>query len=192
MRLKLDDKVVYVEESVIIVLFVCLLSNVARSYLSNYYICYLFIIFHEFSHMAIAALFGSNVKKINIKLCGLSINLAKRFYGIKAALIYIAGPLSNLLLAFMFYNIPIVFEINICLALVNLIPIKPLDGYNILNLISNSHIEKIISYVSEMMLLIIGILLMINFCNISIIFLLIYIKLEKLYTAKQVEYREFL
>lgn len=191
MKFKLNEKTIYIEESVIIVLFVCLFSKIARDYLSNYYICYLFITFHELSHVAIAALFGSGVKKINIRVCGLSINLTNRFYGIKALLVYLAGPMSNLLLAAIFYNLPIVFEINICLALINIIPIKPLDGFNILNVFVSKKIKKIISYIAELMLLVLGIVIFIKFCNISLIFLLIYIKLEKLNTAKYVQFRHF-
>ena len=115
MRLRLNEKVICIEESAVIVLFVCLLSKIAREYLGNYYICFLFITFHELSHITIAALFGNGVKRINIRLCGLNASLDKSFNGIKALLVYIAGPISNLILAMLFRNIKIVFEINICI-----------------------------------------------------------------------------
>ena len=183
MKLRLNKKVIYIEESVIIVLFVCLLSQIARDYLANYYICFLFITFHELSHITVAVIFGSSVKKINISLCGLSVNLDNNFYGIKAVLVYLIGPVSNILLATLFSNVDIIFEIN-------LVPIKPLDGYNILKQIVSKKILKTISNVTEFVLACIGVILIVKYCNISLIILLIYIKQENLNTAKQLEFKD--
>jgi len=184
MKLKVNEKVIYIEESVIIVLFVCLLSKIAREYLANYYLCFLFIVFHELSHITVALFFGSSVKKINIKLCGLSVNLEKKFKGRKAILVYLAGPIANIILAILFKNIKIVFEINICLALINLIPIKPLDGYNILREIFSKKFLKFVANISEIILTFLGIILIFKYCNISLIMLLLYIKLTTLNSAK--------
>ena len=183
MRIKFSGRTICVEESFVIVLFVCLLSHSARDYFTAYYICYLFIAFHELAHMTAATLFGIYVRRINIRVCGLSINLADKLDGIKAICIYCAGPLSNLLLAVIFKDISLVFEINICLALINLIPLKPLDGYNILNVMVCQNIRNVISRAAEIMLLILGITMFVKYCNISLLFLLIYIKLEKLNSA---------
>ena len=188
MRLKLGDKIIYIEESVIIVLFVCLLSKTARAYLENYYICYLFIVFHELSHMTLAVLLGNSIKKVNIRVCGLNINLRNNLFGMKALIVYLAGPISNLILAALFYKISLVFEINICLAIINLLPIKPLDGYNILKLIAKTNITKIISIIIEIIMFLLAIIILIKYCNISLIFLLIYIKLEELNTAKRLAF----
>jgi len=192
MRLKVKEKIIYIEESVIIVLFVCLLSNIARKYLESYYLCYLFITFHELSHILIASLLGFNLIGIHIRISGLSANLENNYFGFKALLIYLAGPLSNILLATMFSNIKIIFEINLALALINLIPIKPLDGYNILaeileycmNKKVKKSVLKIVSIIIEICLIVISILLFVKYCNISLIILLIYIKLENLNAAK--------
>jgi len=184
MKLRVNEKAIYIEEGVIIVLFVCLFSKIARAYLANYYLCFLFITFHELSHIAIAALFGSSIKRINIRLSGLSVNLEKNFQRIKALLVYFAGPISNIILAILFRNIKIVFEINICLALINLVPIKPLDGYNIFKQIIGKKALKTISKISEFILIVIGLLLIAKYCNISLIILLLYIKLENLNAAK--------
>ena len=142
MKVKLGNKRIYIEESVIIVIFVCLFSKVARNYLEAYYLCFLFIVFHELSHVVVAALLGSNVKVINIKLLGLSVILEKTFLGLQAVLVYLAGPLSNILLAILFVDIKVIFEINTTLALVNLLPIAPLDGFNILNVILEEYLNK--------------------------------------------------
>ena len=191
MRLRLNEKVICIEESAVIVLFVCLLSKIAREYLSNYYLCFLFITFHELSHITIAVLFGGSVKRVNIRISGLSVNILKNFSGIRAVLVYLAGPLSNIILAMLFRNIDIIFEINMCLALINLVPIKPLDGYNILNVIldiiisrkTKNMVLKIVSIIAEIMLIFLSVLLIVKYCNISLIILLLYIKIINLKSA---------
>lgn len=184
MRIRVKDKVICIEESVIIVLFVCLFSKIAREYLESYYLCFLFITFHELSHITVAALFGSSVKKINIRLCGLSVNLEKNFFGLKAVIVYLAGPISNIILTMLFKNISIISEINMCLAVINFVPIKPLDGYNVLKEIIKKTTLKNVSNISEIILIILGTILAVKYCNISLILLLLYIKMEKLNPAK--------
>lgn len=192
MRVKVKEKIIYIEESVVIVLFVCLFSKVAREYLESYYLCFLFIAFHELSHILVAALLGINLKGIQIRLSGLCAHLENNFSGLKAVIIYLAGPLSNILLATMFAHISIIFEINICLALINLVPIKPLDGYNALSAILYSSITKknkrrvlkTVSIIAEISLIILSILLVVKYCNISLIILLLYIKLTNVNSAK--------
>lgn len=192
MRLKLKEKIVYIEESVIILLFVCLFSKIARNYLENYYICFLFIAFHEFAHVFAAAVFGYSLREIHIRISGLTARLENSIIGLKAVLVYLAGPLSNILLAMLFPNIEIIFEINVALAFINLVPIKPLDGYNILFAILGRNISKkgkrnilnIVSIIAEIILWFLSILLVVKYCNISLIILLLYIKLINLNSAK--------
>ena len=184
MKIKLNEKIIYIEESVVVVLFVCLLSKIAREYLANYYICFLFITFHELSHITIATLLGNNIKRINVRVCGLSVSLEKNFCGIKAILVYLVGPISNIVLAFLFKNIDIIFEINMCLALINLVPIKPLDGFNILKVLVSNKVLKVVTNISEIILTFCGIILIAKYCNISLILLLLYIKLINLNSAR--------
>ena len=61
------------------------------------------------------------------------------FYNI---LIYLAGPISNIILALVFYRIRFIFEINLSLAIINLFPIYPLDGYNVLENVFGDNIKK--------------------------------------------------
>lgn len=190
MKVKIKEKIIYIEESVVIVLFSCILSKVARDYLESYCLCFLFITFHELSHILVAALLGVNLRSIHVRLSGLCASLEKNT-GSNALLIYLAGPVSNILLATIFSNIKLIFEINIVLALINLVPIKPLDGYNILSVILDISISqkqknkvlKIVSILAEIMLIFFSILLIIKYCNISLIILLLYIKLINLNSA---------
>ena len=49
----------------IIIMFIFLFSNNIRSFLSSYLICYLFIVFHESSHMFVATLFEKEIEIFN-------------------------------------------------------------------------------------------------------------------------------
>lgn len=182
----------------LIVMFIFLLYSKIRVFLESYFICYLFIIFHETSHMFIATTIGKSIETFNVSIFGVSITLKKERYNIKNNIInkkiyikdiimYIAGPMSNFILALIFHNIKIVFDINIFLGILNLIPIYPLDGYNILrNLLlikfQNNKVDRIINiinYILFIMFFLFGIISMILFCNPSLILFLIYLIILK-------------
>ena len=110
MNLKLRDKYICIEEVVIITLFLCFLSESARVFLSNYFICYLYITFHELAHIFIASIFGYEIRRLNIKLAGMNAVFKEEFSGIKGIVIYLAGPISNIILAMVFRNIKIVYD----------------------------------------------------------------------------------
>ena len=101
---------------------------------------------------------------------------------------YIAGPISNFILAFVFYKIKIVFEINIFLGILNLIPIFPLDGYNILKSIlklwinNDNLILKVINIVNYALLcclLIIAIAMVFKLYNPSLFLFFFYLIILK-------------
>ena len=182
----------------LIVMFIFLLYSKVRIFFSSFFICYLFIVFHEASHMLVASIFGKSIESFNISLFGVSITFKREHYSIsnkitdrgtciKNILIYLAGPVSNFILAIIFEKIKIVFDINLFLCVVNLIPIYPLDGYNILKNIllfkyDEEKIEKIINiinYIFFIVLFILGALSIIVLYNPSLILFLIYILLIK-------------
>lgn len=182
----------------LIVMFIFLLYSKVRIFFSSFFICYLFIVFHEASHMLVASIFGKSIESFNISLFGVSITFKREHYSIsnkitdrgtciKNILIYLAGPVSNFILAIIFEKIKIVFDINLFLCVVNLIPIYPLDGYNILKNIllfkyDEEKIEKIISiinYIFLIVLFILGTLSIIVLYNPSLILFLIYILIIK-------------
>ena len=107
----------------IVVMFIFFLSTKLRDFFSSFFICYMFIIFHEASHMLVGTILGKSIDTFNIGLFGVSITFCKKRYEIKKytnkkehlreILIYIAGPLANFILAIIFKNIRIIFDINI-------------------------------------------------------------------------------
>src|SRR5574344_1055067 len=172
-----------------LVMFIFLLSDKFRNFISSFFICYLFIFFHELSHIFVASLFGKEVDTLTLSLFGVNVlfiskhydtSLEINNYNIKEIIIYLAGPISNFLLGMLFFNIKFVFEINIFLGMLNLIPIYPLDGYNIIRelLVKNKYKYKIIKVTSNLLIIIlflIGIIIFINNYNASIILFLIYL-----------------
>lgn len=182
----------------LIVMFIFLLYSKLRIFFSSFFVCYLFIVFHEASHMLVASIFEKSIESFNISLFGVSITFKSEHYSIsnkitdrgtciKNILIYLAGPVSNFILAIIFEKIKIVFDINLFLCVVNLIPIYPLDGYNILKNIllfkyDEEKIEKIINiinYIFFIVLFILGALSIIVLYNPSLILFLIYILIIK-------------
>lgn len=192
MRVKIANKHVHVEEIVMITLFLCIFSEKARSFLANYFTCYSFIIFHELAHILLASIYGYELRRINIRLAGLNAVFKNRINGIKGIIVYLAGPLSNVILAILFKNIKIVFEINIALALINMLPVAPLDGYNVLKLILIESIGenmakkyiKIIQKTIEIMILILSLFICFKKHNFSLFLLLVYIKTSSLQPLK--------
>lgn len=182
MKICLANRKIYIDEVCIIMLVLCILFPYIRKYFFNYYVCFLFIIFHESSHALMLSIFGISIDAVHIKISGINIDIKEKIKGLKGILVYMAGPLANFILGISFKTIPMVFEINMILGIINLIPIYPLDGYNIFEIIitkmcnrnKTQNILKIFSKIILVMLAIIGIAQLIIFRNPSIILLSIY------------------
>lgn len=180
MRIKLKNIQVELEEIFLILLITCIISKIVRTFFVNYLICLLFITFHEMSHLFIASLFGLLPKKIKIRVSGLMLEYnALNINKIKWLSIYVAGPLSNLVLAAIFKDIKIVYELNLALCIINLVPIEPLDGYNVLKIVlinkNRKEILKIIEKLVKIGILFLSIYSYIKYKNPSMFILLLYI-----------------
>lgn len=112
-----------------------------------YVIFFISILLHEFCHAILGIALGLKIKKIRINPLGFNIEFMsfKEKYRIsKKIIVYLAGPLFNLAVAFIFYilNINVDLKINIVytnlvLGIFNMLPILPLDGGKILKEICN-------------------------------------------------------
>jgi len=91
------------------------------------------IFLHELAHFLAAKILGESPKQINIMPYGCSLATGKIKNDKKAVLIYLAGPLLNLFFM-LFARHEIIFNTNLTMLLVNMLPIYPLDGGNILNI----------------------------------------------------------
>ena len=190
LKIKLKGLVIEIEYLLIIVFLISIVSRKAMNYLFFYYICLAFAMYHELAHIVIANLLGKKARQILISISGMTAyfkyeyEIKSRIYYIKEFIIFSAGPLSNLILAYLFNDIKFVFEINIFLALLNLLPIYPLDGFNICKSIlkiiyeNNKKVNKIITFVSMLCLIalsLICIVVLYKYNNVSSIIFLLYI-----------------
>lgn len=187
MKIKTPYFIIEFEIIFLIVFFSFIFSNEIKKILFSFYICYLFIIFHELSHMLVASIFGKEIKLFKFRLAGVNICFNNMYLlnKYKEILIYLSGPISNIILALLFSYNKMIFEINLSFALINLMPIYPLDGYNILyNILRNTKIEKYKNKIINILSLIIIVLLacmsifqIYLYKNISILIFIIYILL---------------
>lgn len=182
MKIKIDLK---------IFAFIILLFLIKK--LEYYFLFMLFIILHEIGHLITGILLGYKPKEISLNITGISLefynyNIDKK--DLFQILILISGPIVNIILAVILYyqNIEFVRKIelvviNMILAIINMLPILPLDGGKILkilikeslgykkSIIISERISKIFIY--TMMIIYSACILYIK--NIGILLFLIYV-----------------
>lgn len=184
MRIKKCDILIEIENLLVIILISFFFSDKIKVFLTSYFMCYLFILFHELSHIVVAMFFGKKIEKIKLSIAGVCVTFNNgELEIVKNLIVYIAGPIANICLAIMFYNIEFIFEINIFLALLNLMPIYPLDGYNILSLFFCKRIIKNIEFIFLSLLFLISFFILIMNFNPSLFIFFVYIMLIK-YVSK--------
>jgi len=190
-KVKLKEIIIEIEYLLLIIFLVSSISREAMNYLDKYYICLLFTMYHELAHIFVATLLNKKLRKVFVSICGMTAYFKyeyinkNRVYYFKDFLIFIAGPVANLIMALIFKDSKFIFEINLFLAFLNLLPIYPLDGFNAIKSIlrsifinNNKKINKIVIYISIVFLLLLAIICMLvlyKYNNISSIVFLGYI-----------------
>ena len=168
-------------------IFLCFISGYIKNILIIFFIC----IIHEFGHLIFISLFKYKIKRIEIlpfggytrvdKLLNSSIN--------KDLIISIGGILMQLLLFIGLYYVKsylntytynLFIYYNKILIIFNLLPIIPLDGSKIINLLLDKYLSFRLSYLSNLYISIIFLILFLmfnyiyNYDNYFIIIFLFY------------------
>ena len=144
MKIKVDLKIF-----LIIILYI-LTKNIEVFAMS-----FIFILLHELGHAITGITLGLKIKKININVLGLSIefeNYGKERINNKI-IIDIAGPAINIIsfiIAVILKKEEIAY-INILLAIINLLPIYPLDGGRIVKnvLLKKYNYKQVVGYTEK-------------------------------------------
>jgi Zn-dependent protease len=86
------------------------------------------MVLHEFGHLATSLMVGIRVKSVGLCMRGMYI-VREAGSPAKNLLISLAGPLTNVALILLFWNVSTKFVLaNLCLAICNLAPVKGSDG----------------------------------------------------------------
>ena len=142
---------------------------------SNIAFVLLFSSLHEIGHLIALLIFGGRAKEINISFYGIGLKYDYSFSFLKELVLFSAGIIVNLILCLLNIN----RNINLSLALINMLPLYPLDGGRILKLILNKlfylnvsdYIFKTVSFIVLALL----VLYSIYAKNYSLILIIIYI-----------------
>ena len=86
------------------------------------------MVLHEFGHLATSLMIGIKVKSVGLCMRGMYI-VREAGSPAKNLLVSLAGPLTNVALMLLFWNVSPKFVLaNLCLAICNLAPVKGSDG----------------------------------------------------------------
>lgn len=144
------------------ILFLCMI-------LSRFQILYLklllLIFLHELGHILVASIFKIKINRIVLTGMGLFMDAETNDLSfIRGIIFYLSGLIINLIL--LFFLKENFKKINLFILIINLIPIYPTDGYNILNSIISYFVPyKISKYISNYLSLILSCIIFCYFIN---------------------------
>ncbi len=98
---------------------------------NRFFILYIFIFLHELSHALVSVLAGEKISSVRLLPWGCMLTLSTVPDKKCSLLIFPAGPLFNLLM----YFLNIFPTENLSLAIFNLMPVMPLDGGILVNIL---------------------------------------------------------
>ena len=175
-------------------IFLIILILILTRQIQMYSFIMVFAFIHEMGHVLVGIILKLKVKLLQINPFGISVSFEdygyKKLLEIKKIIIFLAGPITNFLIALISYYLNINFETkqmiiysNLILGFFNLIPIYPLDGGRILKsflkLKYDSYkadkITNICSNAQMSILTAIGSILIIYYKNIGIFLVLTYL-----------------
>ena len=161
-------KIIKVDPLTIYYLFILFLTG----FLVNGIIIFIIVIIHELGHIIVIKHYGYQINSINLYPFGGITKIDKDLNTgtNKELLIASGGIIAQVILLIIVYLLPIrlyikdiIFKYNISILLFNLLPIIPLDGSIIVNSILNKYLPFKRSYLVNIIISIIGIIIYITF-----------------------------
>lgn len=156
---------------------VLILFTLYTGYINNLIIFLICLFLHEISHIIFILIFKVKIKSFNIYAYGCIIDLDDKQFSClkkyKKIIIYIVGIVVNLIL-FIIFKGNLFGKYNLILFAFNLLPIYPLDGFNLLKLIFNNNTIINITVFFLILLFIVGYYF--NSLALIVIFLVLLIK----------------
>lgn len=150
-----ETKKIFAE--ILLILLIC-------SYNKMFIFAFIWVFLHEATHILVALRYGCKFYNIGFHVFGLNVELTEinTLKDNEKIIVYIAGALFNIFCAITFYLISLKYNntfietsinLNIGLAIFNLLPAYPLDGSRILEIILSKKIlfkraQRIISIIS--------------------------------------------
>lgn len=99
------------------------------------------MVLHEFGHLVTSLMVGIKVKSVGLCMKGMYV-VREAGSPMKNLLISLAGPLTNVALILLFWNVSTKFALaNLCLAICNLAPVRGSDGDRVLRCIEEMQRE---------------------------------------------------
>lgn len=192
-------KIFYLDKSFIFFLLIIILCGL----FNNFFIYFLLLIIHEFGHAIIGYMLGYKIDKIKLyPYGGVTLFNANYNKSLKSELfVLIAGPIFQVLgylIIKQFYDYDYVSLYHYTLLIFNLIPIYPLDGGKLLNIVFNYRFNYKYSfylsfYISLFLIVILIIYSLIKFnLNFLMILIVLITKLINIYKNLNYEYNNFL
>lgn len=155
------------------------------------------LLFHEYAHFFVAAIFGYKFEKITFSFYGAQIKGKNNFMPKHEIIISLAGPILNIILAIIFvalwWMFPVIYShtvffvtANLYIAIFNLFPIFPLDaGRVLLNLLKNKTTKasayktmKVLSYICVVLFATLFVYSAFNDINLNLFFISIFLFLS--------------
>jgi len=170
-------------------IFLCLFA-LYIGYIDILMLFLLSLIIHEIGHILFIKIYKIPIKQFTLSLYGGCLNIDIKYYNklnkYKKLLIYSGGILFNLILYYLFKN-NLFGKINLIYCIFNLLPVYPLDGYNILKIFINKN--KILNDITVVIItLLIIISVYSNSLGLLILSIIILFKNLKYYKQNEQQY----
>lgn len=144
------------------------------------------ILIHEFAHYIFLKLFKCKVKKVKLLVGTLGIEYSENLKDSEKLISLAAGPFANIIVSLIALNFKneLYFSVNLILAFFNLLPIKGLDGGDILEIFLKRFLPKKTIEIIELIIAILFFIILLFaflkygknlFSNYSLVLFLIYL-----------------